>query len=585
MIIFKTLTLQNFLSIGNVTQTIELSKDLLTLIIGENLDQGGEAAGYRNGVGKSSILNAISYALFGQALTKIKKDNLINKRNTKQMLVTLTFDVNGTPYEIRRGRKPDILKFIGGNVENDPQSNEAQGESRNTQIAINALLKMGHSMFEHIIALNTYSQPFLAMAAGEQRAIIEQLLGITILSEKAESLKRLIKTTNEQIDREKATIAAIKRSNDTIQESINRLIGKQNAWKLQHEQIIEKIAGAIYKLETIDIKNELINHEQLKQYNTNDDKIRNLNKQKSLIETTLRTSEKTVQQRLAEVQTLETQTCHTCGQSLHDESHLILLKQGNANLADAKQHAKTTRSTLLTVQTEIDSIPVLTRPTTYYSSMEEALTHQHNLTTLGTQLQSKLAEIDPYEDQITELQHTAIQEIDWETMNNLETEHQHQEFLLKLLTNKDSFIRKRIIDQNLSFLNKQLGEYLNRLGLPHSVLFQNDLSVEISILGQDLDFDNLSRGERSRLILGLSFAFRDVWENLFEQVNLLFIDELIDNGLDASGVANSLSVLKHFARDRKRNVFLISHKDELMGRVDTVLKVVKVNGFSSILIK
>ena len=107
------------------------------------------------------------------------------------------------------------------------------------------------------------------------------------------------------------------------------------------------------------------------------------------------------------------------------------------------------------------------------------------------------------------------------------------------------------------------------------------MNVEITQLGQDLDFDNLSRGERNRLILGLSFAFRDVWESLYQNINLLFIDELIDSGMDTAGVEGALSVLKKIAREREKNIFLISHKDELVGRVNTILKVVKENGFTS----
>jgi DNA repair exonuclease SbcCD ATPase subunit len=149
------------------------------------------------------------------------------------------------------------------------------------------------------------------------------------------------------------------------------------------------------------------------------------------------------------------------------------------------------------------------------------------------------------------------------------------------LTNKDSFIRKKIIDQNLAYLNNRLTYYLDRLGLPHQVSFLNDLNVEIMQLGQELDFDNLSRGERNRLILGLSWSFRDVWESLYQNINLLFIDELIDNGLDAAGVENALALLKKMGRERKKNIYLISHKDELVGRVNNVLKVIKENGFTS----
>ena len=100
--------------------------------------------------------------------------------------------------------------------------------------------------------------------------------------------------------------------------------------------------------------------------------------------------------------------------------------------------------------------------------------------------------------------------------------------MLKLLTNKDSFIRKKIIDQNLSYLNTRLSHYLVKTGLPHEVMFKSDLEVEITQYGRDFDFDNLSRGERTRLILSLSWAFRDVYESINDKINLLFIDELID---------------------------------------------------------
>jgi DNA repair exonuclease SbcCD ATPase subunit len=121
---------------------------------------------------------------------------------------------------------------------------------------------------------------------------------------------------------------------------------------------------------------------------------------------------------------------------------------------------------------------------------------------------------------------------------------------------------------------------LDKIGLPHTVRFQNDLTVDIQELGRELDFDNLSRGERNRLILSLSWAFRDVWESLYNPINLLFIDELVDSGMDSSGVENSLAILKKMSRDGNRSVWLVSHKDELAGRVGNILTVVKSNGFT-----
>ena len=111
--------------------------------------------------------------------------------------------------------------------------------------------------------------------------------------------------------------------------------------------------------------------------------------------------------------------------------------------------------------------------------------------------------------------------------------------------------------------------------------FNNDLTVSIEELGRELDFDNLSRGERNRLILSLSWSFRDVWETQNQPINLLFIDEVIDTGMDSSGVENSLAILKKMARDGARSVWLVTHKDELAGRVNNIMKVVKENGFTS----
>jgi DNA repair exonuclease SbcCD ATPase subunit len=112
-------------------------------------------------------------------------------------------------------------------------------------------------------------------------------------------------------------------------------------------------------------------------------------------------------------------------------------------------------------------------------------------------------------------------------------------------------------------------------------VFQNDLTVSIEELGRELDFDNLSRGERNRLILSMSWAFRDVFESLYQPINLLFIDEMIDNGLDTAGVENALGLLKHMSRERHKSIWLVSHRDELAGRVENILKVIKENGFTS----
>jgi DNA repair exonuclease SbcCD ATPase subunit len=200
---------------------------------------------------------------------------------------------------------------------------------------------------------------------------------------------------------------------------------------------------------------------------------------------------------------------------------------------------------------------------------------------LEKQLADKTAETDPYGEQIADMQGQALQVVTYDALNELTRLQEHQDFLLKLLTSKDSFIRKKIIEQNLSYLNARLTHYLDRIGLPHTVVFQNDLTVSIEELGRELDFDNLSRGERNRLILSMSWAFRDVFESLYQPINVLFIDEMIDSGLDTQGVENALALLKHMSRERHKSIWLVSHRDELSGRVENILRVVKESGFTS----
>jgi ABC-type glutathione transport system ATPase component len=220
-------------------------------------------------------------------------------------------------------------------------------------------------------------------------------------------------------------------------------------------------------------------------------------------------------------------------------------------------------------------------PKVFYDSKDLAVAHRSTLAALQTQITAKQAETDPYGEQIQEMQGQALQTVTYDALNELTRLQEHQEFLLKLLTSKDSFVRKKIIDQNLSYLNQRLTHYLDRIGLPHTVKFQNDLTVMIEELGRELDFDNLSRGERGRLILSMSWAFRDVWESLYQPINLLFIDEMIDNGLDTQGVENSLALLKKMSRERQKSIWLVSHRDELAGRVENILRVVKESGFTS----
>src|SRR6056300_1513567 len=580
MLTIKTLTVKNFLSVGNQAQSINFEGKNLVLVIGENMDLGGDDAGARNGTGKTTIINAISYAFFGDALTQIRKDNLVNKTNNKDMVVAIEFEKNGIRYKIERGRKPQALRFYKDDIEQE--SNEAQGENRETQHEIEKLLGMTHSMFKNIIALNTYTQPFLSTKAAEQREIIEQLLGITLLSQKADLLKEKQKATKQMLTEEKMRIDAKVASNEKIQESIESLKIRSNAGSKQKADDIKSFKEAIAELEKVDSEIEIAKHKKLQKRNELQTMLRSLEKEKAYHEDSLTKAESTVSKTNADLEYAEQQKCPTCEQELHDDKHTHLVDKLKVQLTESTDYVTKLKTDLAKIQQGIDEVGELGQiPETYYDTIDEAFNHKGSLQDLKRQLEQTEKKEDTYAEQIAEMKKSAIQDIEEEKANELEDLHRHQEFLYKLLTAKDSFIRTRIIEQNLTYLNQRLAYFLGKVKLPHTVTFQSDLTVQIEELGRELDFDNLSRGERNRLILSLSWAFRDVWESLYQQINLLFIDELIDAGMDTSGVESAMAVLKDMARKQQKNIFLISHKDELVSRVNSVLKVVKENGFTN----
>ena len=567
------------MSVGNNTQAVNFDGCQLTLVLGHNLDMGGD--GSRNGTGKTTIINALSYALYGDALTNIRKDNLINKTNGKGMVTTVEFEIQGKQYRIERGRRPNILRlFIDGE---DALDNEQQGDSRETQKEIEKIIGFPHNMFKHLIALNTYTEPFLSMKNNDQRDMIEQLLGITDLSRKAEVLKELMREVRDEIKQEEFRINAVEESNKRIEKNIREIESRSKAWESNKDNKLLEFGESIIELEKIDIETELSNHKILATLKEQTVKKQTLESELSRSQTSLQRSLNKVQELQSNMDSAKEGVCHACGQeTAHLDTHEGYIKELDEKIVTEQEYYNDTEKRVNELTEELEQFNDLPeKPDVFYNSKEQALEHKHNLETMRSQMIEKTEEVNPYIEQIEGLKDTGIQEISFETMNDLTYKQEHQDFLYKLLTSKDSFIRRRIIDQNIMYLNHRLSHYLEKLGLPHDVKFANDLGVEITEYGRDLDFDNLSRGERNRLILGLSWAFRDMYESLNRPMNLMCIDELVDSGMDTMGVENALSVLKKMNREQGKNIMLISHKEELVGRVNNVLTVVKEGGFTA----
>jgi DNA repair exonuclease SbcCD ATPase subunit len=679
MISIKNLTMKNFLSVGAVTLALNLDKHGLTLVLGANTDTAGGLT--RNGAGKTTVLQAISFALYGKPLSKIKIPNLINNVNNKQMLVTIEFSRGDQNYRIERGRKPDVMKFYVNNHEvkdEEPVGGEQQGENRHTQEEIERIIGMSHTMFKHIVALNTYTDPFLRMPVSNQREVIEELLGVTQISTRAEVLKKLIGQTKETMRDEQAGLKATIEANTRIENAIVQAETLSTAWLTEHETTITVLGEEITAMKDIDYEAEIVKFDAIDAWTTKEKEIHggfdaasreislltreisaleseasrltkdahtDISAQVRRFESEKARKEKDIANMRGDVETKKAELvklrsdielsgkleCFCCGQELEGTDHLetvlgkmhrdVGLREKSiadfqaaieeltaevAHIDEEIEHVTTAAETRrvdfeakakakldatkepkgrLTAQEALASSfgglmkTLGDRPEALFSTRDEVYRAKQLFDKLVREVELESAKENPHANQIETFRAT-LQTVDYTSINDLDDLHKHQDFLLRLLTNKDSFIRKKIIDQNLNYLNSRLNHYLEKLGLPHEVRFQSDLSVDITLLGRDFDFEQLSRGEMNRVIMATSWSFRDVWESLNEGFNLLFVDEMLDQGTDAQGVEAALSILKSMARDRNKNVFLISHRDDLTARIDRILLVRKENGFT-----
>jgi DNA repair exonuclease SbcCD ATPase subunit len=524
----------------------------------------------------TSIINGLSYALFEKPIGNVKKDNLVNNTNEKNMMVTVTFEKNGNDYKIVRGRKPNITKLYINST--DYEESMAQGETRDTQEEINHILGISHEMFKQVVALNATETPFLSMRAAQQREIIEELLGITLLSEKAEILRNQIKETQNFIDQEFFKVETIRNMNVKTISQIERLVNQSKKWENDKSKNVSELSNTLSDLMVLDIQDELKKHELYNEYMEHNRIINDNIKEKNTIQKKLELEKKAkinLENKL-KVATNE-KKCYTCGQPI-DENHQDLLSALENELT-------TIANTIAELENDLSKIVIeipKELPKLFYANTKDAWDHDSTVNNLATLLEKEMNTINPYNEQMENLKNENMLDIDETKLNDLRTTKDHQEFLLKVLTNKDSFVRKKIIDQSLPYLNFRLDHYLKEIGLPHNVKFQNDLSVSINMMGKDLDFDNLSRGQKTRLIIALNFAFRDVFESIHFPINLVFVDELIDNGIDTIGIDNSVKLLKDMARNGK-SIILVSHKEEVRPSANNILKVVLENGFSSVI--
>lgn len=581
MIKFKNLTIKNFMSFGNVPQDIDLTSPQVTLILGENRDvtNNGSYTESRNGTGKSSIINAMVYALTGKPLGNIRQDNLINSINDKNMVVTMTFEKDGIDYKIVRGRKPNILKFFINGAEDN-----AQGEMSKTQEDIQAVIGMSQELLSLVVFMTTQNEGFLSYKNNVQRQIIEELFGIGIITDKANNLKTEIDITKKRIDNENVRIDTIRAMNDKTTQQISRLQNNSSNWEKDHEKNLNDLIESIESLNVLDINEEKLKHQYKKDKAQIKLDSKDVNTKLVSFSKELDRLRQEIVSHDKKIKSLSNNTCYACHQHVQDNTMLEKLQNDRAETEALISKQEGFVEELLLEKSKYDSkiskIPDL--GPSFYEDERDAWEHDSNIKNLTDMLEKEIESKNPYTEQIDALKKESLQVIDNTELNDLKTLLQHQEFLLRILINKDSFIRKKINNQYIPYLNMRLDYYLKEIGLPHLIKFLPSLDVEIDHMGRFIDFDNLSRGQKNRLIIASNMAFRDLFETIHTPINCLFVDELIDSGMDQMGVELSVHILKEFTRNNGKSVYLVSHREEVKPRVNHIMNVIFENGFSRV---
>lgn len=616
---FKKIGFRNFLSFGANAQTIDLSGENITVIIGKNMDTGGSDS--RNGVGKSAaVIDSLSYALFGKVIRGISNQRLISKLSSKgQMVVWVEFEKGEYAYRIERTERPSKLflfrKPIDSTEDFDAKENRvykfdiARGKTE-TNRQIVEILGFDIALFEYLVVNSSESDEFFKLSEDKQRNIIEPLFGFTVMSEKAKILKEKRKEKNQELVVIQSAIKATQQANERITSEIDVLSKKSKAWEVDQANTIEELKNTILELERIDASEDI---ETIKKIEESMKKLKEtssllkeitqsynqMEKEKQLIINKAESHADKCENLEREIKSIENGRCPTCDQ--HWEPDPSVRESLNEQLELSQQEALNAVEELDSISKDIESVsPIieeykategiqqeelkeLKSIDTFYTSIEEATKADTTLQLLRENLSEEESNSNPYESSIEQLQSNAIKEVDESEVTELKTVIEHQDYLINLLTKRDSFLRQMMIDRWLPILNKRIHHWLDVLELPHEIEFQPDLTITISNFHEEFDYGNLSRGERARVRIALNFAFQDVFEFMNYPINLLAIDELIDSGICQRGAMNSVAALRESCNEKNKKVFLITHRDDIAARVDDVMVVKKENNISKII--
>jgi len=569
MILFEKIRWRNFLSTGQHFTEVELNKKSTTLIVGNN------------GAGKSTILDALCFVLFGKAFRKINKPQLINTTNEKDCLVEIELKIGSTDWMIRRGIKPNIFEIYRNGSVLD-QSSSAIDQQKYLEQSV---LKMNYKSFTQIVILGSSNfVPFMQLTASSRREVIEDLLDIKIFSSMNVIIKEKIRSLKEEIKTLELKKESVK---DKVQMQKNFIDELENLGNANINANKEKIANidveiGNYNEENIEISNKLtLLEKQLEEYVGATEKLRKLGNLKGKISQKVSTITK--EHKFFTDNTV----CPTCTQSIEEEFRLNRIKSAQDNAKELQSGYKELEEAIKKEEEREHQFLDLSKEVTN-------LTHgisQNNIRING--LQKQIRNLESEIQTITEnlanrnSEHEKLEKFKndlqsvYDDLSGKKDLIQYHDFSYSLL--KDSGVKSKIIKKYLPLINQQVNRYLQMLDFYINFTLDEEFNETVqSPIHEDFSYSSFSEGEKQRIDLALLFTWREVakFKNS-TNTNLLILDEVFDSSLDGLGTEDFIKIIRYVVKDS--NVFIISHKAGMEDRFESVLKFEKVKGFSRII--
>ena len=566
MILFEKIRWKNFLSTGNQFTEVELNKNSTTLIVGNN------------GAGKSTILDALCFVLFGKAFRKINKPQLINSINEKECLVEIELKIGSTDWMIRRGIKPNIFEIYRNGSVLD-QSSSAIDQQKYLEQSI---LKMNYKSFTQIVILGSSNfVPFMQLTAASRREVIEDLLDIKIFSSMNAIIKEKIRSLKEEI----RTLDLKKESvRDKVQMQQNFIEELENLGNANVSANKEKIANINveidnYNEENIEISNKLtLLEKQLEEYVGATDKLRKLGNLKGKISQKVSTITK--EHKFFDENTV----CPTCTQSIEEEFRLNRIRSAQDNakelqsgykeLEEAIKNEEQREHQFLDLSKEVTNLTHgISQNNIRINGLQKQIRSlEHEIQTITENLANRNSEHEKLENFKKDLKSV------YDDLSGKKEMIQYHDFSYSLL--KDSGVKSKIIKKYLPLINQQVNRYLQMLDFYINFTLDEEFNETVqSPIHEDFSYSSFSEGEKQRIDLALLFTWREVakFKNS-TNTNLLILDEIFDSSLDGLGTEDFIKIIRYVVKDS--NVFIISHKAGMEDRFESVFKFEKVKGFS-----